>query len=367
MATLKEMIDIAGSIEKAEKMARTMMNKKDHLLDLILLLSAQGKAKEAERYCRKMLEKDPRNVRALYNLGWYYLLKGDMVSGFKYMNEGRRLNCFGNQAIGSDKPVWNGEPLDGKTLLFSCEAGYGDIIIFIRFVRTLNELGAKVVVSCCPEMMSLISRVEGVSSVVQSEAALAVYHDYWLPAMYAPVSLKTQFEDLSGKAYITPDQRYVEKFKQVMRGDRLKIGIRWLGREGEDYIPRVFPETLLFEAVSSIGADVYSLQKDIEDKGNYPARLIDMDHHMASWEDTAGIIANLDLVISSCTGVAHLAAAMGKPTLIVVPVMSYFTWTYPRFRKSCWYDSVRLYRQRKWGEWKRPFENIRLTLNKMRG
>jgi ADP-heptose:LPS heptosyltransferase len=80
-----------------------------------------------------------------------------------------------------------------------------------------------------------------------------------------------------------------------------------------------------------------------------------------SWEDTAGIIANLRLVITSCTAVAHLAGAMGVPTWVVVPILPYYTWALPG-EKSPWYGSVTLFRQEKFGCWEAPFAKIKERL-----
>ena len=108
----------------------------------------------------------------------------------------------------------------------------------------------------------------------------------------------------------------------------------------------------------------YSLQRDENTIDGLP--FADMQEKMKSWDETANIIADLDLVISSCTSIAHLSAAMGKPTWIVIPIMPYYTWSVPG-EKSAWYDSVRLFRQEKFGEWDEPFQKIREELTKLTG
>jgi ADP-heptose:LPS heptosyltransferase len=87
----------------------------------------------------------------------------------------------------------------------------------------------------------------------------------------------------------------------------------------------------------------------------------DLRDQMKSFEDTASIIQGLDLVITSCTSIAHLSAALGKETWVIVPIMPYYAWSAPG-DKSVWYDSVRLFRQEKYGEWDAPLKAIRSAL-----
>jgi len=321
----------------------------------------------------KQLEEQTINyTRADYNRGWYEMMNGNLLEGFKLMNMGRSANLWGNKHIGTDKPIWRGEYLYGQHVLFICEAGLGDQIMFIRFVNDIAAKKGKVIVACEDYGLgSIFSRMPGVSAVVQYRNALDVYHDYWVPSMGAPEILCTEYKDLSGKPYLTPHPDYVEKFKRLITSDKLKVGIRWLSMPaegvcntlGDAYLSRRFPADLMFEATLQDHVQLYSLQRD-EGTELLPrmSGIVDLEPELKSWEDTAGAIANLDLVISSCTSVAHLAAAMGKPTWIVVPLMSYFSWSLSG-RLTPWYDSVRLFRQTEHGSWDKPFEDIRRELS----
>ncbi len=364
MATLKQMLDKAGSIENAEATARFFVEDRgdEYLLDLGLVLAAQGKTEEAWQTLQQAEKTFPGEDRVAYNKGWHLMLQGDLLGGFELMNRGRAIEIWGNAHIGSVKPIWNGEPIEGKHLLFYCEAGLGDGVIFVRFAREFAKMGAKVTVVCAPELASLFARIPEISSIVEPKAMLGVYHDYWMPSMRAPVALKTQFEDLSTDSYIKSDPFYVKKFKTIIRGDELKIGIRWLGRKGDDYIGRIFSPELMFDTVNQKGTKVYSLQKADHNNTELPEWLVDLDPHLNTWEDTVGAIENLDLVVSSCTSVAHMAATMGKPTWVITPVMMYYIWCCPG-NKSPWYKDVTLFRQEKWAEWEDAFKNIKKELN----
>jgi len=285
---------------------------------------------------KQLEEKNLNYIRANFNKGWYLMMQGDLLSGFTLMNEGRHADLWGNKHIGTNKPIWNGEDINGKYLLFACEAGYGDQMLFIRFVKEIANKGGKVIVVCDDYGLgSLFSRMPEVSAVVNPKAALSVYHDYWLPSMAVPQSLKTTYDDLSGNSYLSASEEHTNLFKSLIKSDKLKVGIRWLSMPkesvcntlGDAYIPRIFPSQLMFESVIQDHVQLYSLQRD-EGTEQLPrlSGIVDLEPLLLSWEHTAGAIANLDLVISSCTSVAHLAAAMGKPTWIIVPLMAYYTW-----------------------------------------
>jgi hypothetical protein len=284
----------------------------------------------------------PNCNRAKYNKGWYELRKGNLLEGHKCLDAGRPENVFGNRHIRSTRPIWNGET--GVTVLLNLEGGLGDQIHGVRFARNIANYGNKVVVSCTPELAELFIDCEGVSAIVQHDACLGVYHDFWLPSMSAIVSLKLEYEDLSGKPYI--------KRTRTSEG---KVGLKWLGNpKFEHQQHRVFPRELMFDAVKD--QDCISLQQhgDIPNWMGRPS--------LETWEDTRTQISRCDLVITSCTSIAHLAGAMGIETWIVVPILSYYLWALP-IDTTPYYDSVTLFRQEQYGKWEEPFMKIKSRFN----
>jgi hypothetical protein len=147
------------------------------------------------------------------------------------------------------------------------------------------------------------------------------------------------------------------------KNNNLKIGIRWSGNpEFEHEQHRRFPPELMIALSEIPNTSFYSLQRDENCIDGLP--FSDMRGQMKTWDDTSNIIADLDLVITSCTSIAHLAGAMGIPTWIVVPIMPYYTWVFPG-NTSSWYNSVKLFRQEKYGKWDEPFLKIREELTKL--
>ena len=329
-----------------------MNNIKLHPLDIALEYNINGFADEGERILRNQPKDD---LRVLFNLGWHEMRHGNLKKGFEHFNYGRFINAFGLPPISGK--IWKDESLKNKTLLFRCEGGVGDQILNFRFAKKFQEMGARVIVSCASELKTLFSRHGFIC--IDNEIVTGAHYDYWIPAMSAPFILNMEYDELDGSPFLFPENQK----KLFSKMDSLKIGIRWSGNpEFEHEQHRRFPPELMIALSDISNTTFYSLQRDENCIDGLP--FADMREQMKTWDDTVNIIADLDLVITSCTSIAHLAGAMGIPTWIVVPIMPYYTWVFPG-EKSKWYDSVRLFRQEKYGEWDEPFLKIREELTKL--
>lgn len=319
-----------------------------HPLDIALTASINGHPEISEDILRAQPQDD---ARVLFNLGWHEMRHGNLSKGLSLMDAGRFINCFGLPRISG--PIWRDEPLEGKTLLFRCEGGFGDQILNFRFARDFVAKGARVLVSCAPELKAIFSRHGFIC--VDNEGVSRVHYDYWVPAMSAAHILGYEMNTLSGAPYLTAEPR-----KLFAKPGTLRVGIRWAGSsEFEHQQHRVFPSAPLIDLHNLSGVTLYSLQRDENLVDGLP--FADLRDQLKTWEDTASIIAGLDILISSCTSTAHMAAALGVETWVIVPVLPYYTWAVPGER-SAWYDSVRLFRQAKYGEWDQPLQAVRQKL-----
>jgi len=314
-------------------------------LDLQLAAATEGNFEEAWRLAEKIKLEEPDNLRAAYNRGWHYLRKGRIQEGYRLMDKGRIAGVFGNSAPNVPTPKWDGEA-KGTVLLY-LEGGLGDQIHQVRYAKDIAARGCKVVVGCSGYLVPLFTDVEGVSAVVQHNAVFGVYHDYWVAGMSAVVPLGFELGDISGESYI--DKPEVEK------GSKKRIGLRWQGSSAfEHEHHKRFPYELMFEAVKNVDAEFVSLQRD-EGAEAKPAWV--QEATLDTWKDTQKATAGCDLVISSCTSVSHLSAAMGIDTWVVTPIMPYFL--YAKDGDSTpYYDSMRLFRQEEFGRWEAPFKQI---------
>ena len=321
-----------------------------HPLDMQLAAGLIGDFEKGEKIAQELAIKEPKNHRAAFNRGWYEMRKGHLLDGMILLNRGRIEKVFGNEAPNVPTPMWDGQQTG--TALLNLEAGLGDQIHGARFARELKRRGNQVIVACSGPLAVVMRNTEGVDMVIQHEAAFGVVHDFWVPSMTASVPLGWQYRDIDGSAYIRkPD---------VARGDRLRIGLRWRGNpQFEHEQHRIFPPQFLFNAVKGLDADYISLQRD-EGAEHRPSWVQQVD--LSHWGATAMAVASCDLVVTSCTSVAHLAGAMGIPTWIVVPVLPYYLWAKPG-NGTEWYDSVRLFRQKGHGDWASVFSELKKELH----
>ena len=321
-----------------------------HDLDLQLAASTMGDFAEGWRLVQKLEAEEPTNHRAAFNRGWYYLHQGQIQKGYQLMDRGRIVGVFGNKRPDVPTPMWDGK--SKGTVMLYLEGGLGDQIHQIRFAKLIADRGCKVVVSCTGPLVSLFQNVEGVSAVVQHEASFGIYHNFWVAGMSSVVPLGLELRDISGAPYI--------ERPTVIKGRKRRIGLRWQGNskfEAEHH--KKFPFELMFDAVKDADAEFISLQRD-EGTEACPSWVKQVP--LQTWEDTRQAAASCDLVISSCTSVSHLAAAMGVETWVVTPVMPYFLYALDG-EKTPYYDSMKLMRQEVYGDWVAPFDKIKERLN----
>jgi hypothetical protein len=320
-----------------------------HPLDLALTACINGHPEISEDILRNQPEQD--DARIVFNLGWHEMRHGNLKKGLQMMDAGRFINVFGLPRIPG--PIWKDEDLTNKTLLFRCENGFGDQIMNFRFAKDFKDKGARVAVSCAPELMPLFSRHGYVC--IDNGATPYIQYDYWVPSMSAAHILGYDKDTFPGKAYLTAEPK-----KLYSKPNTLKVGIRWAGNpkfEHEQH--RRFDPQPLIDLHKLDGITLYSLQRDENLVDGLP--FADLREQMKTFDDTASIIQGLDLVITSCTSVAHLSAALGKTTWVIVPVMPYYAWAEQK-PTSVWYDSVRLFRQQKYGEWSHPLDEVKSAL-----
>ena len=372
MATLQNMLEMNdGSFAKAEAMAKKFIaeGNLEEWLDLAMLCHAQGKLEETRKCHLEYAKHFPDCPRNKFSAAWLMLHDGDLQGGLEHIEAGRSIGTLGQTSFGNPTNLgvpqltgvrWDGKAdIKGKTVLLFCEAGIGDQMMNVRAVNWLSELGAKVVVSCSPSLMSLFSRMKNVAAVVSIESK-EVYHDFYILALSSTRLCKRTWENLWSGSYLGAKPSEIWD-RIIPKG--FNIGLRWKGLPTFEHQQlRIFPPEKLFDAVQSTKAKFWSLQKE-DRETQLPEYITNLEPLLGDWDQTATAITRMDLIITSDTAVGHLAGAMGKKTWIIVPAMPYWPWARPG-PKTSWYPSVTLYRQRCYGNWDEPFEEIRQALQK---
>jgi hypothetical protein len=331
-------------------LGETGENRPKQLIDLQLEAGKRGDFQKAWEIALQLEKTEPDNNRAAYNRGLYVLMQGKLQEGMDLLSRGRFENVFGNAKPLVPTSIWRGEP--NSVVLLYLEGGFGDQIHQMRFVKDIVSRGCRVVISCSASLLQMLSKINGVSAGITHEAVSGIYHDFWVPGMSTPLTLGIEYSDVVGSPYI-------EK-RRISKNKKLRVGLRWQGNPNfEHEHNKYFDPTLLFNAVAGHDVEFVSLQRDegAQHKPDWVA-----DSVLNSWEDTQAAISNCDLVISSCTSVAHLSAAMGVQTWVVTPILPYYIWAIPG-EKCPWYDSVRLFKQTKFNDWSEVFNKVSDELN----
>jgi len=327
-------------------------NKKIHKLDLQLTSGLMGDFENGWKLAQELEEEEPWNNRAAFNRGWYKMWQGKLLEGEQLLARGRKEKVFGNPAPSTPVPLWDG--VSKGTVMLCLEGGLGDQIHGARYAKYIMDKGCDVIIACSGTVAMLLRDIPGVRAIIQHEAVFGVVHDFWTPSMSTVIPLGLEYKDINGKPYIN--------IPEVLPHEGLRIGIRWQGNPAFEHEQhRLFPPNLLFNAIKDIDAEFISLQRD-EGTQHCPGWIKKVP--LNTWSDTQEAIASCDLVISSCTSVAHLSGAMGVPTWIIVPILPYYLWAKPG-ETTPWYDSVRLFRQEQFGDWVKPFNKLNLKLAEM--
>lgn len=352
-----------------------------HEIDLMLQLQLEGKHEEARKLSDKLENIGPDQIldgagkntqdvwmRHCFNRGWFMIQEGDYQKGCQLLENGRFLNVYGSPPLYTNAPIFNPEKDDikGKSIIISLEGGYGDEMIHARFATSFKRMGAdKVYLAAAPELVSLFSRIEGVDKVILRNQANTVSHDFWVPGFSAGWIAGHTFDNFPSDPYLSARPESIEIWKTLINSEKKKIGIRWAGNPKFEHQQfRRFPVPFITNLSKyKDELSLYSFQRD-HNVVQLPDGVNDLQHFLLSWEDTAAALQNLDLLITSCTSLAHLSAAMGKETWVIVPCLPYHTWTHnaPTSTTSPYYKTVRLFRQKTYGKWNDVFQELYAAL-----
>jgi len=338
-------------------------------------LRRKGLLDEAIAAYHDAFRMNPEYVGAHENLAHVLLLKGDFAQGWSEYEWRWKRKDFPSQGRKFLQPRWDGRDLNGRKILLHAEQGVGDTIQFVRYAPMVATRGGKVVLECQPGLCGLLRGVVGIEQVV-SVGELLPDFDVHCPLMSLPLAFNTGLETIPAAIpYLHADETLSRQWAARLGGpDRLKVGIAWAGSAHHiNDRNRSLPASLLSPLAKISGVTFVSLQKgEAARKASPPHRqasalprgvnLIDHTADLYDFGDTAALIANLDLVISADTAVAHVAGAIGKAVWVLLPYAPDWRWLLDR-EDSPWYPTMRLFRQRSLGDWAEVIERVAQALD----
>ena len=326
------------------------------------VLEQLGLWDQAEGCYREALRWNPHSADAHLNLAMVRLLRGDFERGWPEYEW--RWKLSGTRPRDCGRPMWDGSPLEGRTILLQAEQGLGDTLHYVRFAELVQARGGRVVLECPPRLVELLRTVPGAERVIS-------YHDPLPPCeVCAPVAslpgiFRTTLATIPNRVpYLSVASELVEAARRRI-GEcegRRKIGLVWAGSPWNKNDRNRSIRLELFSPFAQVsGVAWFSLQRGPQAAELWSAppglALTNLERERGSLTETAAAISCLDLVIAVDTMIAHLAGALGRPIWVLQPFAPDYRWLLER-EDSPWYPTMRLFRQPAPGQWQPVVERI---------
>ncbi len=317
------------------------------------LLSATARLSEAVAACDAAIALRPDFARAHWNKSVAQLLAGNFAEGWENYEWRKRHDRFARDFFTLPGREWQGETLEGHTLLVHAEQGLGDTLQFVRYVPLLAARGARVVLACAAPLIPLLAGMPGLAAIAARDAPLPHY-DLWVDQMSLPRLFGTRPETIPAPhGYLMADPARVAAWRAEsgQPPGQPRIGIVWSGNPAHHNDRRRSLPTAALAPLLAQPCAWISLQKGPRAAEIAPRHgIADLSPRLHDFAETAALIATLDLVIAVDTSVAHLAGALGRPVWVMLPHAPDWRWMTGR-DDSPWYATMRLFRQDRPGDW----------------
>ena len=334
-----------------------------------LVFAALSRLDEALADYDRAIAIQPDFAQAHFNRSLTLLSRGDLDAGWSGHEWRWRSECSSSIKEGRTfaEPPWLGkESVADRTILIYSEQGLGDTIQFCRYVKLVAGLGARVVFEVQKPLAELLANLEGVSQLVARGDSLPPF-DYQCPLMSLPLAFRTILETIPAPIkYLDPGAAKVAELQARLGPKaRPRLGLVWSGSatHGND-LNRSIPLAELIQRLPT-EFQYFCLQKELRESDrktlqSHPEIRV-LAEELSNFVDTAALCECMDLIISVDTSLAHLSGALGKKTWILLSFISDWRWLRAR-DDSPWYPTVKLYRQKKIGDWTEVLELVATEL-----
>jgi len=364
-SVLQQQGQLPETVACYQKALRSKPDSAEAYSNLGAVLQEQGKAARALACYQASLRLRPDFPEAHYNLALLYLSQEKFAEAWpEYV---WRLKCqhFRPRVFG--KPLWDGSPLAGRTLLVHAEQGLGDTMMFVRFLSTVRKLGGRVLFESHPSLVPLL-KTSGMDDVFAAGNELPPY-DVYLPLLNLPSLLGVNRESLAGASpYLAADPELTQQWSDKLSKHKgFRVGIAWQGNPEyafdrtrsiplDQYAPLAQVEGVRLISLQKSEAEQSRIAQSARATADFPLEDLGpgFDEASGAFMDTAAVMKNLDLVITSDTATAHLAGALGVPVWVALCASPDWRWFVKR-EDSPWYPTMRLFRQQTAGDWSAPF------------
>jgi hypothetical protein len=318
----------------------------------------KGDLSTAIMWHQKSLDASPDDADGHYNMGISLLLDGQLQEGFQEYEWRLRRSDFPKP--GYDTPMWDGSDFKNKTILVYMEQGFGDAIQFVRYLPQVKSRGGTVILVCHPLVQRLFTTARGADQIIPENHPLPSF-DYHISLMSLPAIFQTGPDTIPSETpYLSIPLEAPESIDNIIDtyNQLFKIGFVWAGNPANKHDQDRSIPMHMFSYLSNVkGIKLFSLQKNHQADPSNLFDFTDLSPYIHDFSDTAYAISRLDLIISVDTAVAHLAGAIHRPIWVLLPKVPDWRWLLDR-KDSAWYPTIRLFRQKDFGNWSDVFIDV---------
>jgi tetratricopeptide (TPR) repeat protein len=345
-----------------QELKKVIVDDPELIMEESFAYSGLNQKEKCEEILFSILEKEnfPEKIKniAFHNLSGHYFRQDNIKEGLLHYLREEETELEKRYSF----KKWDGTITQGKTLIVDTKCGAGDEVIHIRFMKHLKDLGMNPIWTTHRNDLIELFRYNGHKVVHCYEDNDFPEDTEWVYALAIPYYLNLTHKDLWYNHYMKPLPKKEKKYSYLQKDKNFKIGMFWASSSGFDQAH--FRNTNLKDYMNVLqksGHSLYSLQLPDERKEEKEYKQIKSFKNRKDFTDTFSAVNQMDLVITSCTSIAHIAASLGKETCVFVPILDYYIWEHSS-KNTYWYgDNVHLFRQTKprvWNEQMIEFENF---------
>lgn len=343
--------------------------------NLGLVLKHQSQFEESEQRFLTALQLDPQFIDAHYNYGLLLLLLGRLKEGwaqYQWFYHPQNTNPSKPNQPNLQAKQWQGEPLQGKTILIHSEQGFGDMIQFVRYAEHLKAIGATVWVLVTKPLVEIFKTLPWIDRILDNGEQHQTIFDYWVFPLALPYWFQATLETVPlNVPYLSSEKTKIAWWRewlnsQIPAGNK-RVGLVWAGNPIQLNNKNRSLKLSQFSVFANLPNTTFvSLQLGEEAQNevkNSPEGLniLDASLFINDFSDSAALLKNLDVLVTVCSAPAHLAGALDVPVWTMISKPFDWRWLLER-ESSVWYKSTRLFRQPEVGDWASVLENVKLAL-----
>jgi len=359
--------EFAEAIEHFQTVIRLQPDRAGAYHNMAVACTDQGLPEEAIRYFNETLRLAPDHAEAHKGKGMALLTLGQFREAWGEYEW--RWKCKDLTPLRTDRPLWDGSSLVGKTILLHSEQGIGDTLQFVRYASRVKAEGGTVLLACAPTLFRLFQTCPGIDQLVTRRQPLPP-HDFHAPLLSLPRIFRTELANIPQDIpYLFADPARVDAWRREWADvPEFKVGIVWQGnpKHAKDAC-RSIPLSQFQTLAEVAGVRLFGLQfgKGNEQLDQIAGRFAVTDLRArldGGFVEIPAAMKSLDLMICCDSAMAHLAGALGVPVWVALPFAPDWRWLLDR-EGSPWYPTMRLFRQEKMGDWQNVFARMAEALS----